>query len=68
MLLHSLLRVVQFPKIKHLFPSLYLSKNKISLGRWKVKQSIKDVEKKIDWSNHDHCGPCGKFDIKQNNK
>lgn len=30
------------------------------LGRWNVESCNKKVNKKIDYSNEDHCGPCGK--------
>ena len=29
------------------------------LGRWKISYCPKNVDSKIDWSNEDHCGPCG---------
>lgn len=30
------------------------------LGRWTLNhENIKNTHKKIDWSNEDHCGPCG---------
>ena len=31
------------------------------LGRWKLEGSDDKTNIKIDWSNEDHCGPCGKF-------
>ena len=36
----------------------------IPLGRWKLENSNVKINKKIDWSNEDHCGPCGKNIIK----
>jgi hypothetical protein len=29
--------------------------NTILLGRWMIPKNIKEVEKKIDWNNYDHC-------------
>jgi hypothetical protein len=34
------------------------------LGRWNIDYCNIKINKKIDWSNHDHCGPCGKLLIK----
>ena len=33
------------------------------LGRWDVESCNKKVNKKIDYSNEDHCRPCGKQTI-----
>lgn len=42
------------------------------VGRWKIEKCDKKMNKKIDLSNEDHCGPCGeymlkKLDVKNNN-
>ena len=29
------------------------------LGRWNIETCNKRVDRKIDYSNEDHCGPCG---------
>jgi len=30
------------------------------LGRWQLThENINNMKKKVDWSNEDHCGPCG---------
>jgi hypothetical protein len=29
------------------------------LGRWNIENCDKRINKKIDFSNEDHCGPCG---------
>ena len=29
------------------------------LGRWNIETCKKVVDRKIDYSNEDHCGPCG---------
>jgi len=31
------------------------------LGRWKVENTNKQMNHKIDLSNEDHCGPCGQY-------
>lgn len=30
------------------------------LGRWQIDYCDKKISKKVDYSNEDHCGPCGK--------
>lgn len=29
------------------------------LGRWNIEHCNKKINKKIDFANEDHCGPCG---------
>ena len=31
------------------------------LGRWKIEQCTEKLNRKIDLSNEDHCGPCGQY-------
>jgi hypothetical protein len=38
------------------------------IGRWQNDYCEIKTAKKIDWSNEDHCGPCGSQDMKQQNK
>ena len=38
----------------------FKSNAKPLLGRWNIEQCDKRVNRKIDWSNEDHCGPCGR--------
>ena len=33
------------------------------LGRWHLDDCNKKVNKKIDYSNEDHCGPCGQYKL-----
>lgn len=33
------------------------------LGRWNIDYCTKKLNKKIDLSNEDHCGPCGQYII-----
>lgn len=37
---------------KHIIPPL---------GRWNIEYCNKKINKKIDFSNEDHCGPCGQY-------
>ena len=34
-----------------------------TLGRWSVLDCEKKTRRRIDWTNHDHCGPCGKTQV-----
>ena len=37
------------------------------LGRWRLEHENKDkLDTKIDWSNEDHCGPCGTYALETN--
>jgi hypothetical protein len=39
------------------------------LGRWKIeKMDTPQMNSKIDLSNHDHCGACGKYIKKEKEK
>ena len=29
------------------------------LGRWGIEKCHTKIDKKVDWANEDHCGPCG---------
>ena len=31
------------------------------IGRWKIENSNKQMNFKVDLSNEDHCGPCGQY-------
>lgn len=33
------------------------------LGRWKIEECNIRINKKIDLSNEDHCGPCGEYKL-----
>jgi hypothetical protein len=40
------------------------------VGRWRMEECNLKMDKKIDLSNEDHCGPCGQYaleKIKSNN-
>ncbi len=36
----------------------------IELGRWNLDHCNKKINRKVDLSNEDHCGPCGQYDKK----
>ena len=38
------------------------------LGRWKIDYCDKVTKTKVDFSNEDHCGPCGQYSNKINLK
>jgi hypothetical protein len=35
----------------------------IKIGRWNINYSQKIIDRKMDLSNEDHCGPCGQYKI-----
>lgn len=39
-----------------------------NLGRWNIDHTPKQVINKVDWSNEDHCGPCGQYSIDKTTK
>lgn len=43
-----------------------IKKDKKVLGRWNIEYCVKKMNKKIDLSNEDHCGPCGQYLLQQN--
>ena len=48
--------------IKNLISKL-VKNQKNPLGRWNIENCNKKIDKKIDLSNEDHCGPCGQYII-----
>lgn len=46
--------------IKSLIQKFKTPEKKI-LGRWNIDYCDKKMNKKIDLSNEDHCGPCGNY-------
>jgi hypothetical protein len=38
-----------------------------SLGRWNIDYCNVKIDRKIDLSNEDHCGPCGQYIIEKIN-
>lgn len=35
------------------------------LGRWNINYCNQKINRKIDLSNEDHCGPCGEYSIEK---
>ena len=50
--------------IKNLIPK----KIQRPVGRWRIENCNVSMDKKIDLSNEDHCGPCGEYAIKMVSK
>jgi len=42
-----------------------MKKDKKILGRWNMEYCDTKMNKKIDLSNEDHCGPCGQYILEQ---
>jgi hypothetical protein len=38
------------------------------VGRWRIEKCNIQMNKKIDLSNEDHCGPCGQYKLEKNKK
>lgn len=45
--------------------SRFLNENMKPLGRWRIDYCSKKMNRKIDLSNEDHCGPCGQYLIRR---
>jgi hypothetical protein len=37
------------------------------VGRWRIENCNMQMNKKIDLSNEDHCGPCGQYALEITN-
>lgn len=49
--------------------NFYFAKNPtIHLGRWSVIHDTKDMKKRVDLANEDHCGPCGEYILTKTKK
>jgi hypothetical protein len=35
------------------------------VGRWRIENCNVQIDKKIDLSNEDHCGPCGQYALEK---
>lgn len=63
MSIQSLLYTIKQFSLYTIYNKMFKSTDPIILGRWKVENCNYRVNKKIDFSNYDHCGPCGKIKI-----
>ena len=52
---------------KNLIQKIIKNDKKV-LGRWNMEVCDEKMNKKIDLSNEDHCGPCGQYILEQNKK
>ena len=43
----------------------FIKNDKKVLGRWNMEYCDKKMNKKIDLSNEDHCGPCGEYTLEK---
>ena len=46
---------------KKIFRNFFNYKITTPLGRWKLKDSDKNINLTIDYSNEDHCGTCAQY-------
>lgn len=46
----------------------YFKEPRKVLGRWQLDECNKKINKKIDYSNEDHCGPCGQYKLPNEKK
>lgn len=53
--------------IKSITTKLFYNNPK-PLGRWNIEYCNNKMNRKIDMSNEDHCGPCGQYRITRMNK
>jgi hypothetical protein len=52
--------------IQNIIRKIISSRQKTVLGRWNIDYNHKIIDYKIDMSNEDHCGPCGKYILHTN--
>jgi len=57
--------IMKFMKIKIIIQQI-MKKDKKVLGRWNMEYCDKKMNKKVDLSNEDHCGPCGQYLLERN--
>ena len=58
------LHIHSFTSAKHLTQPKSTELHK-PLGRWRIEQCNNQMNRKIDLSNEDHCGPCGQYALEQ---
>lgn len=49
--------------ISNIFRRFGIKDQPKTLGRWNIDYCNVKMDKKIDLSNEDHCGPCGQYAI-----
>lgn len=50
----------------NLIKKLSFKEPKRTLGRWNLDDCNIKINRKVDYSNEDHCGPCGDSNLKPN--
>jgi hypothetical protein len=55
-----------FTFLKQFIPKDFFKELPKPLGRWRTEHCPTQMNKKIDLSNEDHCGPCGQYALKKN--
>lgn len=58
--------IVAFKTLFAVIKNSRLPDAKISLGRWNTVYNRSTLDKRIDLSNEDHCGPCGQYILEKN--
>ena len=51
--------------IKRMIDKYFTKPHIKPLGRWNIDYCNQKMNKKIDLSNEDHCGPCGQYIIQK---
>jgi hypothetical protein len=53
-------------KVIFSFIKKFISKEIVKpVGRWRIENCNTQLNKKIDLSNEDHCGPCGQYALEK---
>jgi len=52
--------------VKNTLNKIVTQEEKKILGRWNIDYCNKKLNKKVDLSNEDHCGPCGQYILDKN--
>jgi len=50
-------------KLFGIFRRLLFGEKPKVLGRWNIDYCEQKMNKKVDYSNEDHCGPCGRQNL-----
>ena len=56
--------MIQLKNIVYRLIPIQKQKPLTPLGRWGIDQSCININNKVEWSNEDHCGPCGQYRLK----
>ena len=47
--------------IRSIIKRIIIKESHKPLGRWNIEKCNIKIDNKVDLSNEDHCGPCGKY-------